>query len=133
MPGATIDLRNPDCASGLVLVLCTDPDLSVRIVHWLGQGSFKLVQAFDGYYASRLIEQDDVAAIVTDRLLPPWPGLDAFALLRKSQPRLAIIYAGNRDIDNGSLARAAGATHVLSNPLRRQAVLNALPQWLVAA
>jgi len=132
MSSKTADDRARGPVSSRVLVLCADPDLSVRIVHWLGQSFVNVAEAFDGYGASHLMEQQDVSAIVTDRLLPPWPGLDAFALLRKSQPRLAIVYVGY-DVDNGSLARAAGATHVLSFPLRRQSVLDALPRGAVAA
>lgn len=122
-------IRGP--VSGRVLVLCADTDLGIRIVHWLGQAFFKVVEAFDGYDASHLIGQQSVSAVVTDRLLPPWPGLDAFALLRKSRPGLSIIFVGN-DVDNGNLARAAGATHVLPCPLRRQSVLDALPREVVA-
>lgn len=111
-----------------VLVLCAEPDLSVRIAHWLGQASFKPLRASDGYDASQVLKREPVVAIVTDRLLPPWPGLFAFPLLRASRPDLAIIYVGNGDDDRGGLARAAGATHVLPRPLRRQSMLDALPR-----
>lgn len=119
--------------STVVLLLCSDPGLSVRIKHWLGRARLSTVQAFDGYHASHVIEQQEVAAIVTDRLLPPWPGLDAFAIMRKSRPNIAIIFVGNADADGGNLARAAGATHVLPCPLRRQSVLDALPAGVLAA
>jgi DNA-binding response OmpR family regulator len=117
----------------LVLVLCAEPDLGVRIVHWLGQGSFEPVHVMDGYHASHLLQHDAIVAIITDRLLPPWPGIDVFSRLRKSRPDLAVIYIESGDVEYRQLARAAGATHVLSRPLRRQSVLDAISRGAAAA
>lgn len=122
-------LREPQA----VLVLCADPDLSVRIVHWIGEAYHSPMRALDGYSASQMLDEGGVQALVTDRLLPPWPGLDPLDLLRKSGRDLAIIYVGDGDADNGTLARAAGATHVLPCPLRRQSVLDALSRQGAAA
>lgn len=133
MVDTTIRPSTHDQFSACVLVLCADANLSGRIVHWLHRAGLRVAEAADGYSASGVLEKSEIAAIVTDRLLPPWPGLEAFPILRLRHPKLTIIYTGNADVDYGAHSRAAGATHVLETPLRRQSVLNALPVGLAAA
>lgn len=120
-----------DSISKDILVLCADPDLSARVKHWLNQAGVQAVQAFDGYNASHVINHHGAAAIITDRLLPPWPGFETFTALRKSRSGIAIIYVGNGSTDSANFACAAGATHVLPFPLRRQAVLDVLTYIVV--
>lgn len=122
------------CANeDLIVVLCADPDHAIRISYWLGEAGHESIHADHGHDAAHILRTRSVGAIITDRLLPPWPGLVAFPLLKKSRPGIAIIYVGDTEAYSTSLAYAAGATHVLSCPLRRQAVLDALSPELATA
>ncbi len=117
----------------VILVLFADPDAGIQIAHWLSEAYHRTVTVSDGYDAAAILRQQRVTALITDRLLPPWPGLEPFPHLRKSHPDLAIVCFGSWEVDSGRLARSAGATHVLSCPLRRRAVLDALPRGAAAA
>jgi DNA-binding response OmpR family regulator len=133
MNSATASFSWQSAAGEVVVVLFADPDDGLRIAYWLGESYSKVFQVLDGHHAAQILRKYRVGAVITDRVLPPWPGLDPFSLLRKSHPDLAIIYVGNGEAEGSSLARAAGATHVLPCPLRRQAVLDALPKGVAAA
>lgn len=109
-----------------VIALLADERDRLQITHWIADATYEVLLASDGYTASAMISARSVAAIVTDRVLPPWPGLPAFPHLRREHPQLAIVYVGALDRDSVAAARAAGATHVLRRPLRRDSVLGAL-------
>ena len=64
--------------------------------------------------------------LVTDRVLPPWPGLDPFLDLRSRYPNLNIVFVEGSNIHDTILARVTGAETTLSRPLKRQAVLEAV-------
>jgi hypothetical protein len=64
--------------------------------------------------------------LITDRVLPPWPGLDTFRQLRAANPRLRIAFVDNGNADTWILARVTGATIRLPQPLTRRAVVESL-------
>jgi hypothetical protein len=83
------------------------------------------VVAEDGYHAARLL-QNGSRWLVTDRVLPPWPGLDSLPTLRSERPHLRIAFVESGNIHDGILARVTGANVLLQRPLTRQAVKDAL-------
>ena len=64
--------------------------------------------------------------LVTDRVLPPWPGLDNFLSLRTTHPKLRIAFIENGNLDDRILARVTGASVLLPRPLSRKTVRDAL-------
>jgi len=65
---------------------------------------------------------------VTDRILPPWPGLDTFRQLRERNPGLRIAFVEGASREDVGLARVTGASIVLPRPLRRQAVADTIAE-----
>ena len=81
--------------------------------------------AADGYQAARALKRGS-SWLVTDRVLPPWPGLDPFLDLRSRYPHLNIVFVEGDNVHDTILARVTGASVTLSRPLTRQAVTGAL-------
>ena len=115
--------KNGDCA---VLVLCAEEELRDVITYWFASLPVRTVVAADGYEANRELKHISSGLIVTDRVLPPWPGLDTFRDIRFANPRLRIAFIDDGSPDAAILARVTGATIVLQRPLTRQKVVEAL-------
>jgi DNA-binding response OmpR family regulator len=115
------------------VVLCADEHVRDVVAHWL-EGSASLVHvAGDGSDADRALRDPTVRLLVTDRLLPPWPGLSTFMQLRTANPGLRIAFVDSGSLDDRILARITGASDVLLQPLRRQDVVDALPCHALSA
>lgn len=111
--------------SGDIVILCADEELRDVIAYWLSSQPAKTIVAADGYQAAKAL-QNGSRWLVTDRVLPPWPGLDTFITLRGRHPDLRIAYIENGNIHDGILAKVTGASVLLPRPLTRQAVSEAL-------
>jgi DNA-binding response OmpR family regulator len=118
-PGTTLDT---------VIVLCADDAVRDAIGYWLSSPPVRARVAADGYEANRILKETPCRLFVTDRILPPWPGLDTFLQLRAAYPDLKIAFIDDGSPDSRSLARVTGAHVVLPRPLTRQSVLAAVPQ-----
>src|SRR6266536_5941998 len=112
-----------DCA---VLILCAEEALRDVVTYWFMSLPVRTIVAADGYEANRALKHMASGLIVTDRVLPPWPGLDTFRGIRFANPRLRIAFIDDGSPDAAILARLAGATVVLQRPLTRQKVVEAL-------
>jgi CheY-like chemotaxis protein len=111
-----------------VVVLCAEEAVRDVIAYWFSVLPVRTHVAADGYEANRLLKDLACRLLVTDRALPPWPGLDTFRQLRAANPQLHIAYVDNGSADGAILARLTGATTVLAKPLTREAVIEALPR-----
>ena len=109
-----------------VVVLSSEEALRDAVAYWFRSLSIPTVATADGYEANRVLKDGDAGLLITDRLLPPWPGLDTFRQLQSANPSLRIAYVDDGSWDGEILARIAGATVVLSRPLDRRRVLEAL-------
>jgi DNA-binding response OmpR family regulator len=121
-----------DCRPGAV-VLCAEEHVRDIVAHWLDGAATRVHVAADGADADRALRDPTVHLLVTDRVLPPWPGLSTFMQLRALNPRLRVAFVDNGSLDDRILARVTGASHVLSQPLRRQEVIDALPRQVLTA
>lgn len=110
--------------AGGIVILCAEEEIRDVIAYWLSSQPGKAVVAEDGYTAAKVL--DGCRWLVTDRVLPPWPGLDTFLTLRGRHPQLRIAYVENGNLHDGILARVTGASVLLRRPLTRQAVSEAL-------
>ena len=110
---------------GDIVILCAADELRDAIAYWLSSRPAKTVIADDGYHAAKVL-QNGCQWLVTDRVLPPWPGLDNFPTLRSTHPQLRIAFIENGNLDDRILARVTGADVLLRRPLSRKTVSDAL-------
>lgn len=110
---------------GEIVILCADEVARDVITYWLTTTPRNALVAADGYQAAKAFE-NGARWLVTDRVLPPWPGLDTFLTLRGRYPALQIAFVESDNIHDGILARVTGASVLLKRPLSRQAVTEAL-------
>ena len=109
------------------LVLCANDDIRDPVIYWLSQTGFVVDAPQDGTRAARLLRKTKYEAFLTDRFLPPWPGLDVVPAFKRRYPkvRLVIVLHG-APVGMASLLRLAGADAVVDPPLRRAALLSAI-------
>jgi DNA-binding response OmpR family regulator len=110
-----------------ILILCAEEETRDVIAYWLASHPARTVVAADGYEAAKVLE-NGCRWLVTDRVLPPWPGLDTFLTLRARHPHLQIAFVENGNLHDGILARVTGATVLLPRPLTRQSVIAAVAE-----
>jgi DNA-binding response OmpR family regulator len=113
-------------AEGEVVVLCGEEEIRDVIAYWFTSLPAHTIVADDGHHANRILRERNCRLLVTDRVLPPWPGLDTLRTLRDHNPRLRVAYVDNGNIHDRILAGIVGATDYFSRPLRRRAVIEAL-------
>jgi DNA-binding response OmpR family regulator len=120
---------NGDCEQGEelnVVVLCLNEYFRTTLLHWLRSLGIRVEIVSNGRQARQLLGRDRKWVLVTDRVLPPWPGLPRLASLKRSHKSLRIVAIDRGDADSRCVALAAGADAVVSPPLRRHAVLQAI-------
>lgn len=120
-------IHEPEDAPADVLILCADETARDALAYWLRSSNVATDVAADGYEASERLRAGTFRLLVTDRLLPPWPGLDTFVRLKQRLTNLRIAFIDDGVPDTQALARAAGADVILPRPLRRASVLRATP------
>jgi DNA-binding response OmpR family regulator len=111
--------------SPAVVILCTEEEVRDVIAYWFASLPVRTFATSDGYEANRILKTVTDGLLITDRTLPPWPGLDTFRQLQSANPRLRIAYVDDGSWDGTTLARIAGATVVLTRPLSRRQVVEA--------
>jgi DNA-binding response OmpR family regulator len=109
-----------------VVILCLDERYRTTLAHWLRSGGMGVEMADDGSRAKVLLGAGSRDVLITDRVLPPWPGLPRLADLKRSSPWLCIVAIDKGDPDSRYVAFAAGADAVISPPLRRDEVMRAI-------
>jgi DNA-binding response OmpR family regulator len=120
------EVRFPISESPAVVILCAEEELRDVIAYWFASLSIRTHPTADGYEASHILKTTTVGLLITDRVLPPWPGLDTFRQLRSANPRLRIAFVDDGSRNGVILARITGATVVLTRPLSRRQVIEAL-------
>ena len=109
-----------------VIVLSSEETLRDAVAYWFKTLSIPTIATADGYEANRALKDVGAGLLITDRLLPPWPGLGTFRELQAANPALRVAYVDDGSWDGAILARIAGATVVLLRPLDRRHVIEAL-------
>lgn len=108
-----------------VVVLCADADQRETLAYWLGAAGTATGVALTGYDARAMLARDKARLLVTDRVLPPWPGLDTIVSLKQAYPLLKVAFIDDGLPDTPALVRSAGVDIILPRPLRRATVLDA--------
>jgi DNA-binding response OmpR family regulator len=112
--------------AGSVVILCAEETIRAAIAYWSTHLPVRTIVADDGYHANRVLQTDNCRLLVTDRVLPPWPGLDTFRRLRARNPELRIAFVEGVAREDIGLAKVTGATDVLARPLCRQSVADTI-------
>jgi DNA-binding response OmpR family regulator len=116
----------PDDVLPMVVVLCADREVRDAISYWFASSSMPVFTTSDGYEANVVLKAMDGGLLVTDRALPPWPGLDHFKRLTAANPRLRIAYVDDGSREAEVIAGLTGAHVVLKKPLDARRVFDAL-------
>lgn len=116
-----------------VVILCAEEEVRDVIAYWLSTLPVRAFVAENGYQASEKLRDPACGLLITDRVLPPWPGLDVFIELRERNPNLQIAVVDNGSLNDQILASLTGANVLLPRPLTRQAVIDALARVESAA
>jgi DNA-binding response OmpR family regulator len=107
------------------VVLCVDEADRDVISYWLAQAEIDTAVAASGYDAESLITPGVTRLLITDRVLPPWPGLPTFRQLKIANSTLRVAVIEDGIPDNRIIANITGADVLLPRPLKRSAVLEA--------
>lgn len=121
-----VQKANAEQDGSTVVLLCAEEAARDVLGYWFTSLPVRTVVAADGYEANRQLEDPTCRLFVTDRVLPPWPGLDTFMQLRAANPHLRIAFVDGGAPDARILARLTGATVILPKPLIRQTAIDAL-------
>lgn len=109
-----------------VIVLCADDKARESIAKFFDTLPIRTFIANCGFQANRILNETPCRLMITDRLLPPWPGLGRFGRLRIRKPSLRIAFVDNGTPDGRALVNAVGATDFLPRPVTRQSLVNVL-------
>jgi DNA-binding response OmpR family regulator len=107
------------------VVLCVDEADRDVIAFWLAESNIRTVVAADGYEAGSIMAAGNTRLLVTDRVLPPWPGLATFRELKKANVGLRVAVIEDGIPDSRIIAKITGADLLLSKPLKRHAIVEA--------
>ena len=123
----TLDRHDREAQEGPnVVVLCLDEHYPTTLAHWLRSAGVRVEIVESGRQAKQLLHTGERWVLVTDRVLPPWPGLSRLASLKRSHKLLRIVAIDRGDADSRYVALAAGADAVVSPPLRRNVAMRAI-------
>jgi two-component system response regulator MprA len=101
-----------------VSILCVEPDAQARAAVEEALTGYHLVFAVNGYEALRVIDSRLFHAYVLEFWLPGWPGLQACRDIRRSDPRVPIVFCTSADRDEDrARALEAGASDYLHKPV----------------
>ena len=75
-----LPIMNLHCGSSTkqapaVIVLSSEETLRDAVAYWFNSLSIPTIATADGYEANRALKDVGAGLLITDRLLPPWPGL----------------------------------------------------------
>lgn len=108
-----------------VVVLCANADHRETLAYWLVSAGIATGVALTGYDARAMLVSGKARLLVTDRVLPPWPGLDTIVSQKQAYPLLKVAFIDDGLPDTRTLVRSAGVDIILPRPLRRATVLDA--------
>jgi DNA-binding response OmpR family regulator len=121
----TIDSITDD--RGRLLSLVGDEDLREAIRYWSTDLGLTVDTVCSGARAAKLLRKVEYQALVTDRVIPPWPGLDSLPKLKRQYPDLRVIVLLRRGpVGVASLLRLVGADEVIEGPMRVSTLVSAL-------
>ena len=74
-----------------IIVLVANTDLREAASYWSEGLGFTVDAARNGAHAAKLLQEGAYQALVTDRFVPPWPGLESIPKLKRRYPSMRLI------------------------------------------
>jgi CheY-like chemotaxis protein len=112
------------------LILVVDDEVSVRQItkQTLEAFGYRVVLAADGAeaLAAYTTQGPQIAAVVTDMMMPVMDGASTIRVLQKLNPKLPIIAASGLEGNGHGPETAAGVKHFLAKPYTAETLLKAL-------
>lgn len=121
MATAIDDTEQPPTA----VVLCSNQAAAGTVVYWLKKLGVSVATASSGYQARELLQGATARLLITDRALPPWPGLGTLVALKREFSALKVAVLDDGVPESRALARSAGADIILARPLRKSNLIEA--------
>src|SRR5579859_3628687 len=116
---------------GLVLVVDDEPSMRKLLAAMLTDSGVACGTAASGEEALRVLEQEEVTAILADLHMPQLSGMQLLMQIRPRYPGLAfIVVTGEDDVRVGIDAMRNGADDYLIKPLQTEVVLASLQRAL---
>lgn len=107
------------------VILCSNQSTSGTVAYWLRKLGVSVAIAISGYQAREHLQSAEARLLITDRALPPWPGLDTLVALKQEFASLKVAVLVEGIPEDRALARSAGADFILARPLRRSDLIQA--------
>lgn len=108
------------------VVLCAIEATRDVIAYWLSNLALRVLVTVEGQEADRAARKPLCRVLVTDRVLPPWPGMTEFHRLLSINPDLRILFVEDGNLHSTGIARICGVTDLLPRPLSRRNLLDAI-------
>lgn len=121
MASSTLEIDRPPST----VILCSNQSSAGTVAYWLKKLGVSAATASSGYQARDLLQGTAARLLITDRALPPWPGLDTLAALKQEFSSLKIAVLDDGVPESRALARSAGADIILARPLRKSNLIEA--------
>ena len=117
-------------------ILLIDDDDSVRemLSATLTAYGHTVIQAGDGHEGLKLFEHANPDLVITDIVMPEKEGIEVLSVLRTLRPSVKVIVMSgggrNRPADYLYIAKALGASSVLTKPFSSQVLITAVEELL---
>jgi DNA-binding response OmpR family regulator len=98
-------------------ILCVEPDAQALAMMEKALTGYRLVLAVNGFEALREMNRGSFHAYVLDYWLPNWSGLDVCRHIRRSDPKVPVIFCAGAGGDARARAVRAGASELLDKPV----------------
>lgn len=113
------------------ILLVDDEELDLSLIReMLLKGGHEILLAENGQQAIEILENEEVAAVVTDLRMPVFNGLRLIKTLRGSGDTIPIIAVSGANWDQLLLAQDYGANAGLTKPVDGEELLSLLSQVL---
>ncbi|MFH1691571.1 MAG: response regulator [Candidatus Omnitrophota bacterium] len=101
-----------------ILVADDEEDICLYLKRYLERKKFKVVVAFDGEQAKKLIEKDNFDYFLLDCSMPNLTGLELIQIARSRNPKAKIVLISGFPAVNDAIVRQLGGDCFINKPIK---------------